>query len=102
LTDPRFDPLELARMRDASGSSFAFFTDAGEHVDLTLHDVHVRAAPPGYEQYAAYFHGPASQALSQGTYTVTHATLGTFPLFVVPVARNGDAMHYEACVIRRA
>ena len=89
-------------MRDAAGSPFAFRTGDGETVELRLRDVRVREAPPGYEQYAAQFTGPAEPSLPQGTYTVGHATLGTFALFIVPIAHAADAMHYEACVIRRA
>lgn len=52
------------------------------------------------ECFSIVFQGPASIPLRQGTYTVAHSTLGTFDLFIVPGARNGTALHYEAVINR--
>jgi hypothetical protein len=47
------------------------------------------------------FRGPARRPLAQGTYTLRHASLGAFPLFLVPMGGNGGTRVYEA-VINRA
>src|SRR5262245_12150641 len=46
--------------------------------------------------FSAIFGGPARLALRQQTYTLRHATLGTFSVFLVPVGRPGKERSYEA------
>jgi hypothetical protein len=48
------------------------------------------------ESFSLIFRGPLERPFPQATYTVQHAGLGSFPLFLVPVAREKDGMRYEA------
>ena len=52
------------------------------------------------ECFSIVFQGLASLPLRQGTYTVQHATLGTFDLFIVPGAKSASGLHYEAAFNR--
>lgn len=51
--------------------------------------------PPHFDVFALHFYGPPG-SLAQGTYTMNHATLGSFPIFLVP---NGYSS-YTAIVNR--
>lgn len=97
------DPLALEGFRAAVGSTFELGLEMqpARALALRLARLDVRAAPAGYEQFSAQFRGPGEPLLPQGTYKIHHATLGDFPLFIVPVGHDGEAVHYEACVIRR-
>lgn len=50
--------------------------------------------------FSALFEGATYAPLAQGTYTVSHATLGRLALFLVPVGRPGRALTYEVAVNR--
>lgn len=54
-----------------------------------------QASLPGQEAYSLLFAG-ALPMLPQATYALTTATLGCVELFLVPVARDGDRVHYQA------
>lgn len=45
--------------------------------------VRATGAPPRLNVFALHFYGPP-QSLAQGTYTMNHATLGSFSIFLVP------------------
>ena len=45
--------------------------------------VRVPGEPPRFDVFAVHFYGPPG-SLAQGTYTMNHATLGSFPMFIVP------------------
>ena len=47
-------------------------------------------------RFALFFDGPGAEALAQGTYSLEHPALGTFPLFLVPVGGRDDVRHYQA------
>jgi hypothetical protein len=51
--------------------------------------------------FSATFEGAVHAPLGQGTYRVTHATLGDLALFLVPVGRLGRVRTYELAVNRR-
>lgn len=55
----------------------------------------------GRECFSAVFQGPRSLPLRQETYTITHDTMGSFQLLVVP-GRQTDlsGRHYEAVINR--
>jgi hypothetical protein len=56
-------------------------------------DTHEQA---GMERFSVYFDGPADPFLPQRTYSVEHARMGTFDLFIVPIARQQQVCRYEA------
>ncbi len=88
-------PLELERFEAAVGTPFTVQVDGGSSVVLTLAEVERLRAPAGWESFALLFDGQAP-ALPQWTYTVDHGTMGTFSLFVGPVAGGATGVRYEA------
>ena len=100
MDDPGIEAV-LLRMPEAVGSLFTFRQGAGTPgVGLTLVGVEARGGGAAYMQSSAYFEGPATTPLPQATYLVEHPLLGTFALFIVPIARRDDTLRYEACFTR--
>lgn len=91
----------MARFEGALGTPFTIRVDGGAPVVLTLAEVERRPAPAGWESFALLFDGPAP-ALAQWTYMVEHGTMGTFPLFLGPVAGGATEVRYEAVFNRPA
>jgi hypothetical protein len=55
----------------------------------------------GRECFSLVFEGPRSLPLRQETYTITHSTLGTFELLIVPGDQSrSSGRHYEAVINR--
>ena len=46
--------------------------------------------------FSIVFRGPADRALGQGMYRLGHAAIGSFELFLVPIAPDADGRRYEA------
>jgi hypothetical protein len=53
----------------------------------------ISSPPPPVDCFILSFRASLAQPLTQGTYAMDHATLGQFPLFVVP-AQPGGQMYY--------
>ena len=51
---------------------------------------------PRQRMFSLVFSGPLDQPLEQGLYLMTHETMGTESLFLVPIAREADGFCYEA------
>src|SRR6185369_15522248 len=55
----------------------------------------------GRECFSLVFQGPRSLPLRQETYTITHDTMGSFKLLIVPGRQTGlSGRHYEAVINR--
>lgn len=69
--------------------------DAGS---LRLTSVAGSSTPPSEKRipFSLFFTGAASFVLGQGTYFFNHPSLGTFPLFIVPIAGDADTRQYQA------
>ena len=69
-----------------------------ELVQVTSGSTVARAGPDAqqYESFSLLFHGAQSQPLGQGTHSFEHPQLGTFELFIVPVAAENGRLHYQA------
>jgi len=52
--------------------------------------------PSSDDSFSVVFRGARDRPLHQATYSVDHTSLGTFPLFVVPIYPDADALNYEA------
>lgn len=52
------------------------------------------------DSYALTFTGPERRSLGANTYTIEHAKLGKFQLFVVQGGRNGSEIRYGADINR--
>jgi uncharacterized protein DUF6916 len=73
----------------------AFVVDAGtERLRLVLRGAAGRRG--SITSFALSFAGPPAPALPQATYRFTHESLGSFDLFICPVARTADGLTYEA------
>ena len=46
--------------------------------------------------FSLLFRGPKGIVLPQCIYTLSHTTLGTFGLFLVPIGPDAEGMRYEA------
>jgi uncharacterized protein DUF6916 len=91
------------------GLSTPTFQVAGESGSRALQLVSVEDLPvahllPGMrgrdDAFSVRFRGGASEALPQGTHTMSHPQLGRFELFIAPVDQAGDTQDYEAVVDR--
>lgn len=66
-----------------------------EVTDLTPEQGKRSARATGKECFAAIFRGSRTVSLRQETYKVTHASMGTFEMFIVPVGASREGL-YEA------
>lgn len=74
-----------------------FFAVAGhDGVTLTLTQVDRSARQAPGNGFSLLFRGPAQPQLEQMTYMLDIPGTATFPLFIVPVARDQDGMQYQA------
>ena|SRR5690349_23892344 len=80
--------------------SETFRLDAGgELVDLALVEAGElpEAAPHGERMpFSLVFVGPAGVVYPQRSYPVEHPVLGSFHLFIVPIAADADGVRYQA------
>ena len=55
-------------------------------------------ARPDHQAFSLTFHTPGTGHVPQQTFTIAHAELGEFPLFLVPLGPSERGMAYEAVV----
>jgi hypothetical protein len=48
------------------------------------------------QPFRLIFHGPRQPALAQSIYRLEHDDLGSYELFLVPIAEDAEHRHYEA------
>lgn len=78
---------------------FRVHMDASHYVDVELVEVKGRGIVPGYddkENFTLLFNGSNEKAFTQKLYDITHDSMGTFNLFLVPVVPDRKGMCYEA------
>ena len=75
-----------------------FHLQEGESVtaDLELTDVSALLRTDKQEAFSITFRGPAAFVLEQRIRQLEHAQMGAFDIFLVPVARDGAGVYYEA------
>lgn len=89
------DNLEKATFAEHLHTKFRVQLNQPESVELELVSISDGINTPVQESFALTFHGPAL-FLPQQNYIVEHERMGTFPLFLVPIAQNEDGFAYEA------
>jgi hypothetical protein len=83
-------------------TKFRVNVDASQPIELDLVEVkgYVNKNKPGeqsgMERFSAFFSGPADSFLPQGSYSLEHDGMGSFDIFLVPLARNEKGCRYEA------
>lgn len=92
------DPFTLARFVPLVGSHFTLrLNDAAE---LPARLVEARAgrggSPDGRQPFSLTFEAPPEPQLPQQIYRVEHPQLDAMDIFLVPVARTAQGLHYEA------
>jgi len=82
------------------GATFTLRPASGGAVSAKLDRVDARPNPPrtSGEAFSLLFTRPRQNRLAQGTYTVEHPSIGSIPLFVVPVGRAEKAHDYEVVI----
>lgn len=77
------------------GTTFALADAPGE---LVLIEAEALPAVSGAPRapFSLIFKGPLQPMLEQQIHAFRHATLGALELFLVPLSRKGDAVHYQA------
>ena len=91
--------LTPASFEGRSGERFALSSAGGESVEVELAEVRALGGDSdARDPFAVIFVAPLEPVLPQRIYTLQHAELGTFDLFLVPVGpdREGRGMQYEA------
>lgn len=78
-----------------------FSVDLGEgQSSFTLVEAQPLSAPPlaglARAPFSLLFHHPSAILFPQRIYQMTHARLGEFGIFLVPVARNREGFIYQA------
>ena len=103
MAGPSGDPAYLERSSYA-GLTGPGFTARGteQSVPLTLDAIgDLGDATPGAEDaFSLRFSAPAATALTQGIRTISHPSLGSFDVFIAPVAQPDARQGYEVIVDR--
>lgn len=88
-------PFTLAAFSTHHDSPFA--VSECEGLALVLSEVEpLDAAVPDERRFSLIFTGPLTPTLTQATYTLEHAVLGSLAIFLVPIARDARGMQYQA------
>ncbi|MGH9277499.1 MAG: DUF6916 family protein [Acidimicrobiales bacterium] len=78
------------------GGVFRLRHGDGDTMETRLIEATAHGPGPSREQFSLVFQGTAEVVLPQRTYTVDNDDLGTFDLFLVPIARDAEGTRYEA------
>jgi hypothetical protein len=105
------EQIPLKEFQQAQGTSFRVSPTDQPAVMIVLSEVTVTRSSEqcqsgemsvAHQNFSLFFDGPAEHPLPQRTYRLEHARLGTFDLFIVPVAQEHGHLRYEAVFNRRA
>lgn len=85
-------------------TKFRVAAEGGREVELELTEVASYRSndgdQKGLERFSAFFEGPADPFIGQGTFTFEHERMGSFLLFITPIAKTDRGVRYEAVVNR--
>jgi hypothetical protein len=94
---PRY--LRLATYVPLVGSTFRIHRSQSSSLSVKLVSATRLPSELG-EAFSLIFRGHGNAKLGQETYTIEHSTLGTFPLFLVPVGSAQKGQDFQAVVNR--
>ncbi len=97
------DEVTVSVFQACLGNAFRIYEGSGGTVDTTL----ITATSHGSrhagdgssaqrDAFSIVFRGPATPVLPQRIYTLEHAKLGRFDVFLVPIGPDAEGMCYEA------
>lgn len=72
----------------------------GKTIELELIGVTELNYSPRQEAFSIVFRGALDSPLQQGLFDLEHEKLGSFAIFMTPIARQPDGFHYESCFNR--
>jgi hypothetical protein len=98
------ETLTLEHFTPHIGTEFVCRTPDGGTYPLRLNEAVAAGEQgrkvPGKEElrspFSLLFLGPESPVLPQSIYPLEHTELGTLPLFIVPVGKEGGGILYQA------
>lgn len=97
------DELSFTTFQALVNSRFRVAVSSAATVDLELIEaelagevVQVQSSAPKHENFSLIFAGAAGDRLTQKTYRFSHEKLGSFDLFIVPIAAERGMIHYQA------
>lgn len=97
------ETITLETFRSRVGTAFAVvFPDGTLELTLGAVEPHGTRAPRAdapdlrTEPFSLVFHGPLRPVLPQRTWSLSHDTLGTLDVFLVPIGPKDGRMLYEA------
>jgi len=95
--------VTVSVFEECVGSAFRIQADSGSSIDAELIEATPMGSRPGgsgavaqRDAFSIVFRGPAEPVLPQKIYTLEHAKLGRFELFLVPIGPDASGMCYEA------
>lgn len=77
-------------------TTFRVYYKPEEYLDLELIEISELRERRRQETFSLLFHGPPHIQLLQHLFKVEHDEMGTFDLFLVPVAKDEEGFQYEA------
>lgn len=83
----------LAQYSAAVGSTFYV---EGRSIDLTLTEVEVVRDTPVQQTFTLLFSGPLEPMLGQGSYVLSHATIGQTEMFMGPLEKKAGRLIYQS------
>jgi len=90
------DNLTKEAFQENLNTKFRIKIEPSAIVPVELVELLEGVSTPKQEQFSLTFRGPLETPFGQGMRDVEHDRMGTFVLFLVPIARNPDGMVYEA------
>jgi len=94
----QLDQIPLSAFESAVHGQFRATHADESPIELQLLEV-IRPAQPDtapFECFSLRFIGPPERLLAQGIVRLEHDRLGSFELFLVPIAREAAGIRYEA------
>lgn len=91
-----FSPYLNQKFRMHIGPAEVMEIDLAEISDAPPAVAKAAAAYGRRAPFSLFFRGPLRPLMPQRIYTLEHAELGRFDLFLVPIGPDGTGMRYEA------
>jgi hypothetical protein len=90
------DNLTKENFKKNINTQFRVQIEPADAVVIELAELLEGVSTKSQEQFSLLFRGPLDAPFGQGMCNLEHDTMGSFVLFLVPIARSSDGMEYEA------